>query len=155
MKPLTTCLWFDGRAREAAEFYCSIFPDSGIDKVWDYPEGARGTEGDVMYIEFHLAGRDFALLNGGPQFPHTEAASIVVPCETTEEIDRYYDALVEGGSPQPCGWLKDRFGVSWQVTSVEADGWMQDPERGARVFAVMMEQFGKLDVEALRKAYDA
>ncbi|GAA1831128.1 VOC family protein [Pseudonocardia ailaonensis] len=156
MKQLATCLWFDGQARAAAEFYCSIFPNSRITSVMTYPDGAPGPAGEEMYVEFVLDGAEFAGLNGGPQFPHTEAISIVVPCETSEENDRYYAALVEGGSEQPCGWLKDRFGVSWQVVPLEADAWMRDPdqEKAARTTAAMLQQFGKLDIEALRKAYD-
>jgi len=159
MKPIATCLWFDGQAEQAAEFYCSIFPNSRITSVQRYPHNSAppaGRAGEVMLVEFTLNGRDFAGLNGGPQFPHSEAISFVVPAETSEENDRYYAALVEGGSEQPCGWLKDRFGVSWQVVPLEADAWMRDPdpERSGRTFAAMMQMHGKLDIETLRKAYE-
>ncbi|MCF7549088.1 VOC family protein [Pseudonocardia sp. WMMC193] len=155
MKSIQNCLWFDGQAREAAEFYCSVFPNSRITRVQYYPEGAPGPAGEVMYVEFTLDGREFAGLNGGPQFPHSEAVSFVVPVESDEENDRYYAALVAGGSERPCGWLKDRFGVSWQVVPVEADEWMRDPdpEKANRVFAAMLQMHGKLDIETLRKAY--
>jgi predicted 3-demethylubiquinone-9 3-methyltransferase (glyoxalase superfamily) len=150
MKQIATCLWFDGQAQQAAEFYCSVFPHSAITSVQRYP----GKE-DVLYVEFTLDGRDFAGLNGGPQFPHSEAISLVVPVESSEENDRYYAALVEGGSEQPCGWLKDRFGVSWQIVPVEADAWMRDPdpEKAGRTVDAMMQMHGKLDIEVLRKAY--
>ena len=157
MQPkITPNLWFDTQAEEAAEFYCSVFPNSEITSVQRYPEGGMGPAGEVMYIEFTLDGREFAGLNGGPQFPHTEAVSFVVPVESSEENDRYYAALVEGGSEQPCGWLKDRFGVSWQVVPLEADAWMRDPdpEKAGRTVAAMLKQHGKLDIEALRRAYD-
>jgi predicted 3-demethylubiquinone-9 3-methyltransferase (glyoxalase superfamily) len=159
MKSIQNCLWFDGQAQEAAEFYCSVFPNSEITSVQRYPENSvppAGEPGTVMYVEFTLDGREFAGLNGGPMFTHSEAVSFVVPCETSEENDRYYAALVEDGSEQPCGWLKDRFGVSWQIVPLEADAWMRDPDpvKAGRTTAAMMQQFGKLDIEALRKAYE-
>ncbi|MEU7814616.1 VOC family protein [Pseudonocardia sp. NPDC049154] len=156
MKQIATCLWFDGQAQQAAEFYTSVFPNSEITEVQRYPEGAPGPAGEVMIVYFTLDGREFAGLNGGPQFPHTEAISFVVPCEDTDEIDRYWDALIEGGQPQPCGWLKDKFGVSWQVVSLEAEEWMKDPDttKANRTMQAMLSQFGKPDVEAMRKAYE-
>ena len=152
MKQLTTCLWFDGQAEEAAAFYCSVFPNSEITSVMTYPDGGDG----AIYVEFSLDGSAFAGLNGGPQFPHTEAISIVVPCETSEENDRYYAALVEGGSEQPCGWLKDRYGVSWQIVPLEVDAWTRDPdpEKASRAMSAMLKQVGKLDIEVLRAAYE-
>lgn len=156
MKPITPCLWFDGQAEQAAEFYGSIFPDSSIIDVQRYGPDTPGPEGEVMLVRFRLLGQEFAGLNGGPQFPHSEAISFVVPCETEEEVDRYWDALGVGGEPAPCGWLKDRFGVSWQIASVEAEAWMTDPDpaRAQRVFQVMLAGFGKPDLAAMRKAYE-
>lgn len=150
MKSIQNCLWFDGQAEEAAAFYCSVFPNSEITSVQRYPG-----KDEAMYVEFTLDGREFAGLNGGPQFPHSEAISFVVPVESSEENDRYYAALVEGGSEQPCGWLKDRFGVSWQIVPVEVDAWTRDPdeEKARRTFDAMLTMHGKLDIEALREAY--
>ncbi|NMH98395.1 VOC family protein [Pseudonocardia acidicola] len=156
MKPITPCLWFDGQAEQAAEFYCSIFPDSGITDVQRYGPDMPGPEGEAMLVQFRLRGQEFAGLNGGPQFPHSEAVSFVVPCETEEEIDRYWDALADGGEPAPCGWLKDRFGVSWQIVALEAQAWMKDPDtaKAQRVTRVMLSTFGKPDLPAMRKAYE-
>ena len=156
MKQISPCLWFDGQAEQAAELYTSIFPDSRILDVQRYGPNTPGVEGEVMLVRFELLGREYGALNGGPQFPHSEAVSFVVPCETTEEIDTYWDALIDGGDPGPCGWLKDRFGVSWQIVSLEAEAWMTDPdqEKARRVVQVMLAGFGKPDVEAQRKAYE-
>lgn len=156
MKAITPCLWFDGQALQAAEFYCSIFPDSEIHDVLRYGPDMPGSEGEVMLVQFRLNGQEFSGLNGGPQFPHSEAISFAVPCETEEEIDRYWNALVDGGEPAPCGWLKDRFGVSWQIVSLQALTWMTDPdgEKAQRVSQVMLAGFGKPDVAAMRKAYE-
>jgi predicted 3-demethylubiquinone-9 3-methyltransferase (glyoxalase superfamily) len=156
MQTITPCLWFDGTAEQAARFYCSIFPNSGIVDVERYGPDMPGPADQVMLVQFRINGRDFAGLNGGPQFPHSEAVSFVVPCETAEEVDRYWDALVDGGEPGPCGWLKDRFGVSWQIVPLEAEAWRRDPdpERAARVTRAMLAGFGKPDLAALRKAYD-
>ena len=113
----TPCLWFDDTALEAAELYVSIFPDSRIGDVQYYREGAQRPAGTVLVVEFELMGRPFMALNAGPEFPHTEAVSFQVRCDTQDEIDRVWDALVaDGGAESMCGWCKDRFGVSWQVT---------------------------------------
>lgn len=156
MKPISPCLWFDGVAEEAAMFYTSIFPNSGVTDVARYGPNSPGTDGDVMLVQFVLDGRKFAALNGGPQFPHSEAVSFVVPCETAEEVDTYWDRLVDGGEPGPCGWLKDRFGVSWQIVPVQVHAWMADHDRdkAQRVSKAVLSTHGKLDVRALQKAYD-
>jgi len=113
----TPYLWFDDQALEAAEFYVSLFPDSRLGMVSHYLEGGHRPAGSVLVVEFELMGRPFAALNGGPQFPHTEAVSFEVRCDTQEEIDRIWDALIaDGGQESMCGWCKDRFGVNWQVT---------------------------------------
>ena len=113
----TPYLWFDDQALEAAEFYVSLFPDSRLGTVSHYLEGGHRPAGSVLVVEFELMGRPFAALNGGPQFPHTEAVSFEVRCDTQEEIDRIWDALIaDGGQESMCGWCKDRFGVNWQVT---------------------------------------
>jgi predicted 3-demethylubiquinone-9 3-methyltransferase (glyoxalase superfamily) len=157
VKQISPCLWFDGQAEQAATFYTSVFPDSRVIDVQRYGPNTPGPEGEVMFVRFALLGQVYGAINGGPQFPHSEAVSFVVPCETTQEIDTYWDALIDGGEPGPCGWLKDRFGVSWQIVSLEADAWMTDPdqEKAQRVTQVMLAGFGKPDVDALRKAYEA
>ena len=115
MSKITPCLWFDGRAEEAAAFYVSLLPDSRIDKVARTPADNPSTpKGAVLVVEFTLAGRRFVGLNGGPQFPFTEAVSLVIDCEDQAEVDRLWDTLTaDGGSPGRCGWLKDRYGLSW------------------------------------------
>jgi predicted 3-demethylubiquinone-9 3-methyltransferase (glyoxalase superfamily) len=156
MKAISPCLWFDGVAEEVAEYYTSIFPDSEITSVTRYGPNTPGPEGAAMLVQFVLCGREFAALNGGPQFPHTEAVSLVVPCETAEEVDTYWDRLVDGGEPGPCGWLKDRFGVSWQIVPVQLHEWMADPdpEKAQRISQAVLTTHGKLDVRALQKAHE-
>jgi predicted 3-demethylubiquinone-9 3-methyltransferase (glyoxalase superfamily) len=156
MKAISPCLWFDGVAEEAAEFYTSIFPESEITSVMRYGPNTPGPEGEVMLVQFVLRGQEFGALNGGPQFPHTEAVSFVVPCETADEVDSYWERLVDGGEPGPCGWLKDRFGVSWQIVPVELQEWMADPdpEKAQRITQAVLTTHGKLDVRALQKAYE-
>ena len=153
---ITPCLWFDGNAEEAAELYTKIFPDSRIDHVSraaaDNPSGKKG---DVLTVAFTLAGRPFIGLNGGPDFPFTEAVSFSIDCEDQAEVDEYWDALIEGGgSPSVCGWLKDRFGVSWQVVPHEMTEMLDSPDRegAARAMEAML-QMTKLDVAKLREAY--
>ena len=156
---ITPFFWFDDQAEEAATFYTAIFPDSGIDRVVrDSKESAQAAgrkEGSVMTIDFRLDGQEFAALNGGPHFKFTEAISLVIHCETQAEVDHFWDRLSEGGDPQAqqCGWLKDRFGVSWQVVPTILPELLADPDpdRAGRVFGAM---FGmkKLDIEALRRA---
>jgi predicted 3-demethylubiquinone-9 3-methyltransferase (glyoxalase superfamily) len=113
-------LWFDTQAEEAARFYCSVFKKSKLGKIARYPEGGPGKPGSVMTVEFRLEGQDYVALNGGPQFKFTEAISLVVNCKDQKEIDYYWDRLIEGGGkPVQCGWLRDRFGLCWQVTPAD------------------------------------
>lgn len=156
---ITPYLWFDGQAEAAAEFYCSLFADSGIDEVSRYSETGKEVHGQdagtAMTVNFHLNGQPFVGLNGGPQFPFTEAISFMVVCETQAELDALWDQLTEGGDPaaQQCGWCKDRFGVSWQV--VPAALWRllgdPDPGRASRAMTAML-QSKKLDVAVLEAA---
>ncbi|MES4892166.1 VOC family protein [Streptomyces sp. NPDC096012] len=151
----TTCLWFDGQAEEAAQYYVSIFKNSGIGRVAHYPEDAPGTAGSVLTVEFTANGHRFVALNGGPQFTFNEAISFQIPCRSQDEIDHYWARLTEdGGEPGPCGWLKDRYGVSWQVVpeSLAAMAADPDPEKAGRAMSVLMGM-GKLDIAALEKAY--
>ncbi len=160
MQKITPNLWFDGQAEEAVRFYTSIFKDSEIGHIARY--GKEGfeihsqPEGTVMTIEFQIEGQKFEALNGGPQFRFNEAISFIVHCETQEEVDYYWDRLGEGGdeSAQACGWLKDRFGVSWQVVPTALYELLQDPdpEKSGRVMQAML-QMKKLDIPALQRAH--
>jgi len=154
---IVPCLWFDGRAEEAAAFYVGIFPDSRIDDVSRSPADNPSTSaGEVLLVRFTLAGQQFLGLNGGPQFAFTEAVSFQIDCGTQAEVDRYWDALTEGGgSPGQCGWLKDRFGLSWQVVPRELGEILGGPdgEGAARAMTAML-QMGRLDVAKLREAYE-
>jgi predicted 3-demethylubiquinone-9 3-methyltransferase (glyoxalase superfamily) len=147
-------LWFDTEAEEAAEFYTSVFDDSRIVNVTHYPASAAEA-GKVLTVEFELDGQRFIGLNGGPQFKFNEAVSLEIECETQEEIDYYWDKLTEGGEESMCGWLRDRFGLSWQVapTGMEEMFADPDPERVDRAWKAMM-QMRKLDIAALRAAAD-
>ena len=146
---ITPCLWFDGDGLEAAEFYVSLFPDSRIDDVSPAPDGSP------LIISFTLMGRPFQALNGGPQFTFTEAVSLVIPCDGQVEVDRYWSALTQGGEESMCGWLKDRFGLSWQVVPDQLSEILgdPDPDRAARATQAML-QMRKLDIDALRAAAD-
>ncbi|KUN89436.1 hypothetical protein AQJ66_04540 [Streptomyces bungoensis] len=151
----TTCLWFDGRAEEAAEFYVSVFKNSSVGRISRYPEGSPGQAGSVMSVEFTANGQRFVALNGGPQFTFDEAISFQLHCSDQQEIDHYWSRLTEnGGEGGPCGWLKDRFGVSWQVVYDRLIDMVCDPdtEKAERATRAMMGM-GKLDVAALEKAY--
>ena len=156
MRSTYPCLWFDTQAQEAAEFYTSLFPNSRIGTVATYPKGSGEREGQVLTVAFELDGARYLALNGGPQFSFDEAVSITIDCEDQAEIDHYWEALTaDGGEEGPCGWLKDRFGLSWQVTPRNWDEIASgDPDRAARVFAAMM-QMKKLDIAALEAAGDA
>ncbi|WP_331770686.1 VOC family protein (plasmid) [Embleya sp. NBC_00888] len=154
-KALTTCLWFDGQAEEAANHYLTIFEDSKLGRIARYNEAGPGPAGSVITVEFEINGQQFVGLNGGPQFTFDEAISFQVPCADQDEVDYYWDKLSEGGQEGPCGWVKDKYGVSWQVVPTElidmlTDG---DQQKAARATAVMLKM-GKLDIAALRKAYD-
>ena len=153
---LITCLWFNGNAREAAEFYASIFPDSSVADNWRAPTETPGnTQGDEVVVNFRIFGRPFIALNGGPQFPHTEAVSFQIPCSNQEEIDHYWGLLTaDGGEESQCGWLKDKFGVSWQVTSPMMMNFLAgpDPAGAARATQAMLAM-NKIDLAALESAY--
>lgn len=153
-----TCLWFDGNAEEATAFYTSVLADSRIDSVVRSPmDTPSGPEGSVLFIEFTIGTQQLQALNGGPQFTFDEAVSLVVECDSQEESDRYWDALTgNGGSEGPCGWLKDRFGMSWQVYPREMNAILgdPDPDRARRAGEAMLRMH-RIDVAALRAAADA
>jgi len=157
MPTITPFLWFDNQAEEAASFYCSIFPNSKVGKVTRYSEGAPAPAGAVMTVEFSLDGQDFIGLNGGPHFQFTEAVSFTMATKDQAETDRYWDALLAGGGqPSQCGWLKDRFGLSWQVTPEELIKLTADPDPGRAQRATQaMLQMVKIDIAKLRQAADA
>ena len=153
MQKITTFLWFDDKAEEAAKFYVSIFPNSKIVATTRYGDSGPGPAGQVMTVDFELAGQQFVALNGGPQFPFTEAISLVVNCDTQQELDGYWDRLAAGGKVQQCGWLKDRYGLSWQIvpTILATELRRADPQRLNRVMKVVMESV-KFDIEKLKAA---
>ena len=153
MQKLTPFLWFDTEGEDAARFYTSVFPNSRIVDIQRYGEAGPRDAGTVMTVAFELEGQRFVALNGGPDFTFNEAISFEVECEDQDEVDRYWDTLTDGGEPGPCGWLKDRFGVSWQIvpkrlTELLAD---EDREKAQRVMGAML-QMGKIDVAELERA---
>jgi predicted 3-demethylubiquinone-9 3-methyltransferase (glyoxalase superfamily) len=155
MPKITPFLWFDDQAEEAMNFYVAIFENSKAGKVTRYGDAGPGPKGSVMTASFELDGQPFTALNGGPRFKFTEAISFVVSCETQEEVDQLWARLSEGGQTQQCGWLKDKFGLSWQIVPVVLMELMSDPdpERSQRVMAAML-QMTKLDIATLRQAYE-
>jgi len=160
LQKLTSCLWFDGRAEEAAKFYVSVFKNAKLGRVSHYPNEGQDVhqqpEGRVLVVEFELEGQKFLALNGGPQFKFTEAVSFIVSCDTQAEIDYFWEKLTaDGGAPSQCGWLKDKFGLSWQVAPSKIGDWItaKDKSKSARVFAAVM-QMVKLDIATLEKAFD-
>ncbi|GGK92723.1 VOC family protein [Streptomyces flaveus] len=150
----TTCLWFDGQAEEAADFYVSVFKNSKLGRVLRYTKAGPGPAGTVVTVEFVANGQKFVALNGGPEFKFNEAVSFEIRCDDQDEVDFYWNKLTEGGGQEgPCGWLKDRFGVSWQVVPsrlLELIG-DADEERAARAMEAMMKM-SKLDIATLEKA---
>jgi predicted 3-demethylubiquinone-9 3-methyltransferase (glyoxalase superfamily) len=150
---ITPCLWFDDQAEQAATFYTSLFEGSRIVEVQHYGSAGPRPEGMVMTVEFELSGQPFVALNGGPDFTFDEAISFQIDCESQDEIDRFWAALSEGGSEGPCGWVKDRFGLSWQVVPTRFNEILRtaEPEAAQRAMAAMLTM-GKLDVAALEKA---
>ena len=156
MRRITPNLWFDTRGKEAAEFYCSVFPNSKITNVSHYGEAGPREAGMVLTVEFELDGQPFTALNGGPEFTFDEAVSFLINCKDQGEVDYYWDKLSEGGEEGPCGWLKDKFGLSWQVVPAEMEKLLTDPDKG-RAERAMKAMLGmkKLDVVALRAAADA
>lgn len=155
MQKINPFLWFDNRAEEAATFYTSIFKNSKIRSMARYPEGSPGPAGTVMTVTFELDGQTFIALNGGPQFKFTEAISFFVNCETQEEVDSLWEKLSEGGDEGPCGWLKDKFGVSWQIVPTVLGELLQDVDAGkSRRVVQAMLQMKKIDIQGLRQAYE-
>jgi predicted 3-demethylubiquinone-9 3-methyltransferase (glyoxalase superfamily) len=153
IQKITPFLWFDGQAEEAANFYVSIFPNSKIVKVMRYSEAGPAPAGSVMTVDFELDGQRFTALNGGPVYKFTAAISFVVHCQTQDEVDHYWDKLSAGGGEVQCGWLVDKFGMSWQVTPTVLLELMGDPDskKAARV-AQAMFKMKKLDIRALQEA---
>lgn len=155
MQKITPFLWFDDNAEEAMNFYVSIFKNSKVLSVTRYGEVGPGPKGSVMTASFQLDGQEFIALNAGPRFKFTEAISFVVNCKTQEEIDEFWEKLSEGGEKSRCGWLKDRYGLSWQVVPTvlgELYG-DKDPEKSKRVMQAML-QMDKFDIKTLKQAYD-
>jgi predicted 3-demethylubiquinone-9 3-methyltransferase (glyoxalase superfamily) len=156
MPRITPNLWFDTQGEEAAKFYCSIFPNSEITNVTHYGEAGPREEGLVLTVDFVLDGQEYTAINGGPDFTFTEAVSLLVNCADQAEIDYYWERLGDGGEEGPCGWIKDRYGLSWQVAPVGMNELLNDPDksRGQRAMKAMFEM-KKIDVAALFAAADA
>ncbi|HWY15283.1 MAG TPA: VOC family protein [Rhizomicrobium sp.] len=155
MQKIRPCLWFDGKAEDAAKFYISVFPNSKITDRMVHNEAGPGPKGSVLTVTFELDGQEYVALNGGPHYTFTPAISLFVTCETQDEVDRYWDKLLDGGSPVQCGWITDKFGVSWQIVPRVLGEMLQDKDsvRAARVMQAMFKMI-KLDIAALKRAYD-
>ena len=153
---IKTFLWFDSQAEDAANFYTSLFENSKITNVNRYGPAGPGPEGSVMTMEFNLDGVEYIALNGGPHFKFNEAISLSIDCDSQEEVDHLWEKLTEGGEPGPCGWLKDQFGLSWQVVPSALPRMLSDPdpERANRVMSCML-QMSKIEIDKLQEAYDA
>ena len=155
MQKVTPFLWFDNQAEEAMNFYVSLFKNSKVLSVSRYGEGGPGPQGTVMTGTFQLDGQEFMALNGGPYFKFTEAISLFVNCETQEEVDELWEKLSEGGEISQCGWLKDRYGLSWQIVPTALGEMLGDPDpKKAQNVMQAMLQMTKIDIAALRRAYD-
>jgi len=155
MQKITPFLWFDGKAEEAVNFYVSIFKNSKVGSITRYGDAGPGPKGTVMIATFQLEGQDFIALNGGPQYTFTPAISLFVDCKTQEEVDDLWNKLSEGGKTDRCGWLRDKYGLSWQIvpsTLRELIG-DKDPEKSKRVMKAML-QMTKIDIQGLKQAYD-
>jgi predicted 3-demethylubiquinone-9 3-methyltransferase (glyoxalase superfamily) len=154
MQKIAPCLWFDGKAEEAMNFYTSIFKNSKVGNVTRYGEAGPGGNGSVMTARFEIEGQEFIALNGGPMFKFSPAISFVVLCKTQEEVDDFWARLLEGGAPQQCGWLTDKFGVSWQIVPTILPEMLHDTdaERTRRVMQAMLKMV-KLDIKVLKQAY--
>jgi predicted 3-demethylubiquinone-9 3-methyltransferase (glyoxalase superfamily) len=151
-KKIKTFLWLDGQAEEAAKFYTSIFRNGKIGAIARYPEGSPGPAGSAMTVEFELDGHPFVGLNGGPQFKFNESVSFAIECDTQEEIDHYWDKLLAGGGkPQQCGWLKDRYGLSWQVVPAGLGELFSNPKTAQRAMQAMLKMV-KFDIAKLKEA---
>jgi predicted 3-demethylubiquinone-9 3-methyltransferase (glyoxalase superfamily) len=159
MPRIVPCLWFNGQAEEAAAFYCSVFPNSRITRVQPYPEHnpfpAPFAPGTAMTVEFELDGQPYTALNGGPEFTFSEATSLQIFCADQAEVDHYWESLIaDGGAESMCGWLRDRYGFSWQVVPTVLDAWQTgDPAQQARVARALFAM-KKIDIAALQRAYD-
>ena len=157
-KVITPCLWFDTQAEDAARFYCSVFKNSRLGKISRFPDAGQDVHhkpaGSVMTVEFELDGQPFVALNGGPQFKFDEAVSFQIFCETQSDIDYYWSKLTADGAEGPCGWLKDKFGLSWQVVPAAIPKMMTDPDaaKSARVMNAFMKM-KKLDIAIIERAY--
>jgi predicted 3-demethylubiquinone-9 3-methyltransferase (glyoxalase superfamily) len=156
MQPITPHLWFADQAEAAARFYTSIFPNSHVDRVTAIPaDTPSGPAGSGIVVEFTLNDQAFMAISAGPLDPFNHAISFIVPCETQEELDRYWDALLEGGTAEACGWLKDRYGVSWQIVPTGLEDMMADPDREkAKRATEAMLTMTKLDITAIHRAYE-
>ena len=154
MQKIITCLWFDNNAEEAVNFYTSIFKNSNVLEVSRWGEGGPGPEGSVLTMRFQLEGQEFQALNGGPQFKFTEAISLSVDCKSQEEVDELWEKLTEGGSEDQCGWLKDKFGLSWQIVPRALPELLGDPypEKSKRVMEAMLKM-KKIDIKVLQEAH--
>ncbi len=156
MQKITPCLWFDTQAEDAATFYTSVFASSRILDVARYGEAGPGPEGSVLTVRFELDGQEFVALNGGPHFTFNEAISFQVSCADQDEVDHYWDRLSEGGEESQCGWLKDRYGVSWQVIPTRLSELLGDPDPGRSQRAMQaMLQMGKIEIASLEQAADS
>ena len=155
MQKITPFLWFDDQAEEAMNFYVGVFKNSKVGNVTRDGDAGPGPKGSVMTASFELEGQQFTALNGGPRFKFTEAVSFVVSCETQDEVDELWERLSEGGQTQQCGWLKDKFGLSWQIVPIALMELMSDPDpnRSRRVMEAML-QMTKIDIAKLRQAYE-
>ncbi len=159
MQKFTPCLWFDDKAEEAVKFYASIFTNSKIKSITRYSEDAAKVsgrpKGSVLTVAFQLAGQEFLALNGGPIFKFTEAVSFIVNCETQEEVDRFWEKLSAGGEEGHCGWLKDKYGLSWQIVPTVLPEMLQDKDskKSERVMSALL-QMKKLDIKTLKQAYE-
>lgn len=155
MQKIRPCLWFDNQAEEAVQFYASIFKDCRVIDTMRYGETGHGTPGSVLTMTFALHGQEFVALNGGPKFKFTEAISLFIACDNQQEVDEKWDKLSEGGEKSRCGWLKDKFGLSWQIVPSALDAMLQDkdPKKSNRVMQALL-QMDKLDIATLRQAYE-
>ncbi len=155
MQKITPFLWFNNQAEEAANFYTSIFKNSRVTGIQRYGKGGPGVEGTVMSVTFQLEGQDFMALNGGPLFTFTEAISLFVNCENQQEVDELWSKLTAGGQPSRCGWLKDKYGLSWQIIPGALGSMLQDPdlEKSKRVMQAMLKM-SKIQIDDLKRAYE-
>ena len=151
MQKISTCLWFDGQAEEAAKFYCSVFRNSKIKQTVLYGDTGPGPKGSVMTVDFELDGREFLALNAGPKFKFNHAVSMMVNCETQKELDEMWDKLSAGGITEVCGWLRDRYGLSWQIVPSILAELMKDPAKSDKVMQAVVKMT-KLDIATMQKA---